>query len=132
MEAPLSTTTQTIFSADGLTIAGSCDASGNITVDATGPNANNGELRIQGNTAVGGALTSSAFFQNVFNFGSASAVSLVSTDGAKTEGSGQLVYATNDGHVLTFDYGFDFGSTPDSAYDLNWPGCTLYGEVVYS
>jgi hypothetical protein len=120
------TTTQTIFSAGGLTIAGSCDAISNITVDATGPVANDGELRIQGN------VSGTAFFKNVFQFGSATTVSVINGDVLQSEGSAQLVYATNDGHVVTFDYGFDTGTSGDKAYDGNFLGCTLYGEAVYS
>jgi len=127
-KAATSTTTQTIFSADGLTITGSCDASGNITVDATGPAAGNGELRIQGDT-----LASGAFFKNSAGFTSANTVSLLNADGAHNEGSGELVYATSDGHVLTFDYGFDWGAAPtDGSYNNTFGGCTLYGEAFYS
>jgi hypothetical protein len=126
-KAPPSTATQTIFSAKGLTIVGSCDASSNVTIDATGPVLNNGELRLQGN--VGGV----AFSANLHSFGSSNTQSLVHTDGAKSEGSGQLIYATNDGHVLTVDYGFDYGASGgDGAYHDTFVGCTLYGQAFYS
>ncbi len=124
-KVPPSTSTQTIFSAGGLTIAGSCDGVSNVTVDAIGPAANNGELRIQGN------VSGTPFSKNAYHFDSSATISLVDTDGLQSEGSGQLVYATNDGHVLTFDYGFDYGKNTD-AYDGTWQGCTLYGEAIYS
>jgi len=125
-KAAPNTAPQTIFSAGGLTITGSCDAISNISVDATGPVANNGELRVQGN------VSGTAFFKNVFQFGSATKVSLINGDVLQSEGSAQLVYATNDGHVVTFDYGFDAGTPGDKAYDGNFLGCTVYGEAVYS
>jgi hypothetical protein len=125
-KAPPSTTTQTIFSAEGLTITGSCDASSNITIDATGSTTKNAELRIRGD------VMGTAFFQNVHSFSSASTVSLVHTDGAEHEGSGQLVYATVDGHVVTLSYGFDWGNATSGAYFNNFIGCTMYGEVIYS
>jgi hypothetical protein len=125
-KAAPSTTTQTIFSAVGLTIAGSCDASSNITVDATGPTALNGELRLQGN------VTGTDFFRNFAGFGSTSSTSLVNTDGGHSEGSAELVYATNDGHVLTLDYAWDWGTAGDGAYKNTFVGCTLYGEAIYS
>jgi hypothetical protein len=121
-----STATQTILSAGGLTITGSCDSSSNITVDANGPSGDDGEIRIQGQSLPGGS-----FVQNMFNFGHGDVVSLVGTDGGQLEGSGDLVFATNDGHVLTFDYGFDYGTSTD-AYDHHWQGCTLYGQAIYS
>ncbi|HUZ15829.1 MAG TPA: hypothetical protein VMU72_06580 [Gaiellaceae bacterium] len=126
-KASPSTTMQTIFSANGLTVVGSCDSSSNITVDATGPVADNGELRIQGDTATGGP-----FFKNYAGFNSASIVSPVSADGGHSEGSGQLVYATADGHVLTLDYGFDWGTVGNATYHNTFVGCTLYGKAVYS
>jgi len=125
-KAPPSTTTQTIFSAEGLTITGSCDASSNITIDATGTTAQNAELRIQGN------VSGTAFYVNNHAFSNASTNSLVNTDGALHEGSGQLVYATVDGHVVTLSYGFDWGSAGSPAYYGKYVGCTLYGEAVYS
>lgn len=124
-KAPPSTTAQTIFSAEGLTITGSCDASSNITIDATGSTAKNAELRVQGD------VMGTAFFQNVHSFSSASTVSLVHTDGGEHEGSGQLVYATVDGHVVTLSYGFDWGNSTSGAYFNNFIGCTMYGEAVY-
>jgi hypothetical protein len=126
-KVPFNTTTQTILSAGGMTIAGSCASDGEITVNATGPTANDGELRIQGNTTQDGA-----FSVNVFDFGSSSNIPLVNTGSGKKDGFGQLVYATSSGHVLTFSYGFDFGDALDAAYDGKWPGCTLYGEAIYS
>jgi len=119
------TTTQTILGGGVMRITGSCDASSNITVDASGPDDNDGELRIQGN------VDGVPFFKNLVKFDSASSVSLVNTDGAQGEGSGQLVVATNDGSVETFDYGFDYGTAGSKAYDGTWEGCTLYGELVY-
>jgi len=124
-KAPPGTTTQTIFSAEGLTITGSCDASSNITIDATGTTTKNAELRIRGD------VMGTAFFQNVHSFSSASTVSLVHTDGGEHEGSGQLVYATVDGHVVTLSYGFDWGNSTSGAYFNNFVGCTMYGETVY-
>jgi hypothetical protein len=123
-KAPPSTASQTIFSAQGLTITGSCDASSNITVDAAGSTAQNAELRIEGN--VGGT----DFWQNFHLFSDTSTVSLVQTDGAQHEGAGQLVYATVDGHVVTLSYGFDWGSSASPAYSGKFVGCTLYGEAV--
>ena len=125
-KAPPSTTDQTIFSAEGLTITGSCDSASNITIDAVGGTAKNAELRIQGN------VSGTAFFQNVHAFDSTSKVSLVHGDGAEHEGSGQLIYATVDGHVVTLSYGFDWGNSSSGAYWNNFVGCTMYGEVVYS
>jgi hypothetical protein len=127
-KVPPSTATQTILSLNGLTISGSCDATSHITIDAKGSTAKNAELRIQGN------VLGTAFFKNVFNFDDATLpVSLMNADGTLSEGSGQLVYATLDGHVLTFAYGFDFGVTlAGGAYDKKFVGCTLYGEAVYS
>jgi hypothetical protein len=125
-KVPQGTASQTIFSANGLTITGSCDASSNITADASGSTANNGELRIQGN------VSGTAFYVNKYKFDSTTPASLINTAAGQVEGSGQLVYATNDGHVLTFDYGFDFGTAISKAYDGTWQGCTLYGEAIYS
>jgi hypothetical protein len=125
-KVPPSTATQTIFSAVGLTITGSCDGNSNIAVDATGSAAKNGELRIQGND------TGTDYFTNASRFDSLSTISLLKTDGAQSEGSAQLVYATSDGHVLTFNYGFDWGTAGSKAYDKTFVGCTLYGEAIYS
>ena len=125
-KAPPSTTTQPIFSAEGLTITGSCDASSNISIDATGTTAHNAELRIMGHVGT------TAFFQNVHAFSDGSNISLVNTDGAHNEGSGQLVYATVDGHAVTLFYGFDWGTAGSPTYYDKFVGCTLYGEVVYS
>jgi hypothetical protein len=125
-KVPPNTGTQTIFALNGLTVAGSCDPMSDITVDATGSAANNGELRISGNVG------STAFYKNSPGFDSGKVVSLVSTDGLRSEGSGRLVYATADGHVLTFTYGFDWGEVMNGAYDNTFNGCTLYGEVVSS
>lgn len=108
----------------GLTISGSCDSSSNITVDAVGPASNDAELRIQGND------DGTPFSKNVYNFDSGVTTSLVGTDGGQAEGSGQLVYATNSGHVVTLDYGFDFGTNAGGAYDGVFVGCTLYGEAI--
>lgn len=125
-KVPVNTTTQTILSAGGMTITGSCTNDGSITVNAKGPTTNNGEIRIQGDTAEDGA-----FYVNNFDFGSASTIPLVNSGSGHKDGSGQLVYATSSGHVLTFSYGFDFGSV-EAGYDGKWPGCTLYGEAIYS
>jgi hypothetical protein len=123
-KVPPSTTAQTIFSAEGLTITGSCDASSNITIDATGSAAKNAELRVEGNNH------GTAFYQNNHAFSDASPVSLVGGDGAQHEGSGRLVYATLDGHVVTLSYGFDWGTNASQAYFDKFVGCTLYGEAV--
>ena len=125
-KAPPGTATQTIFSAEGLTITGSCDASSNITVDAKGTNAQNSEFRLQGNASA------TAFFKNVHQFSDTNSVSLVDGDGAHREGSGQIVYATVDGHVVTISYGFDWGNTTTPTYYNKFVGCTLYGRVAYS
>jgi hypothetical protein len=125
-KAPPGTTTQTIFSAEGLTITGSCDASSNITVDATGTNAQNSEFRLQGNASA------TAFYKNVHQFSDTNSVSLVDGDAAHREGSGQIVYATVDGHVVTLSYGFDWGNTGSPTYYNKFVGCTLYGRADYS
>jgi hypothetical protein len=120
------TTPQTIFTAAGLAISGSCDADSNIAVDATGSAANNGELRVFGNA------NGTEFSKNIPNFDSGKIEPLDSADGAHNEGSGQLVYATYDGHVLTLDYGFDWGQPIDGAYDGRLVGCTFYGIATFS
>ncbi len=125
-KAPPGTATQTIFSAEGLTITGSCDASSNITVDAKGTNAQNSEFRLQGNASA------TAFFKNVHQFDDTSSASLVDGDGAHREGSGQIVYATVDGHVVTMSYGFDWGNSGSPTYYNKFVGCTLYGRADYS
>jgi len=125
-KAPPGTATQTILAANGLTITGSCDASSNITVDAVGSTTNNAELRIQGH------VSGTGFFKNPSAFNNTTPVSLVNTDGAHHEGSGRLVEATLDGHVLTFSYGFNWGITGSAAYGGTFVGCTLYGDAVYS
>jgi hypothetical protein len=126
-KAPPGTGQQNILTFNGLTITGACDASSNISLDAVGSTANNAELRIQGN------VSGTAFFKNLHAFSNLSgAVSLVNTDAAHHEGSGQLVQATVDGHVVTFSYGFDWGSAGSPTYGDKFVGCTLYGELVYS
>ena len=125
-KAPPGTATQTLLNANGLTITGSCDLGSNITVDAVGSTANNAELRIQGN------VSGTAFFKNNHVFNNTTTISLVNTDGAHREGSAQLVYATVDGHILKFSYGFDWGTSGSPTYGDKFVGCTVYGEIVYS
>jgi hypothetical protein len=111
------TPTQTFFSGAGLTLAGSCNSSGEITVTAS-TTANNAELQVFGNE--GGT-----FFESE-NSSFTGPTSIINGTGTQ-EGGGSLAFGTSSGVVATMTYGFDF---PNSFHNTN-VGCGFFGQVIF-
>jgi len=115
--APKGTPTTTIFSADGLTITGSCSGGGELTVLAS-TTANDAELQVFGNVA-------NSFF-NSENSHFTTAASIINGTGFK-EGAGSLAYGTASGSVVTITYGFDFHPSFNGT-----SGCAFFGQAIAS
>jgi hypothetical protein len=113
------TTSQTLWSNDGLTITASCDSGGAASLTANGPSTADSELTFSGYDS---SMTPS-FGGQIANLGPSSAAAL----GPAGSGEVSFSYASNGGPIVTATVGYQHASSYGSSY----AGCAFFGTLVY-
>jgi len=113
-----STTVQTLYSGDGLTILADCDNAGNASLQANGPASADAELTVNG---VDNGAT--PFGSQTNTLGPTSFAPL----GAPNSGQSTFSYATSTGAVVTGSIGYQHAPA-FGAYN----GCGFFGTVTSS
>jgi len=108
--------TQTLYSADGLTVTALCSSSGTASLQANGPAGADSELTISGFQG-----TSSSFGSQTATLGPSSNATL----GAAGSGESTFSYANSAGQVISGRIGYQ--SAPSSG---TYAGCSFFGVAT--
>jgi len=111
-----STTTQALYSGNGLTILANCDSTGSASLQANGPASADSELTVSGVEA-----GPTPFGSQTATLGSASLASL----GPAGSGETSFSYATSSGTVVTGEIGYQHAPSFGS-----FAGCGFFGTVT--
>jgi hypothetical protein len=108
---------QTLYTADGLTILAACASTGTASLQANGPASADSELTVSGFQGTGGA----AFGSQVPALGPASLAAL----GPAGSGESSFSYANSAGQVISGQIGYQSAPSLGSS-----PGCAFFGVVT--
>ena len=111
------TTSETLFSGEGLTILAQCDSTGAASLAANGPASADSVLTVSGEDNA----TTPAYGSQTASLGPASLVAL----GPASAGEASFSYASNAGQVVTGTIGYEHAPSFGS-----FAGCAFFGTVI--